>query len=62
MEKEIRSYLIVMRDVRPNGSCLDFTPLVSPTSKRISITIRDLRDTETGEYLDPYQGTLEVAQ
>ena len=60
--EEIRSYLIVMQDVRPDGSCLDFTPLVSPTSKRISITIRDLRESETGEYFDPYQATLEISQ
>jgi hypothetical protein len=60
--EEIRSYLLAMKGVVDEGSCVDFAPYVSPSSKRISFIIRDLRTTGTGDYRDPFGASVEFTQ
>ena len=59
---EIKTYLIAVRGIHPDGSCVDFSPYVSTSTSRISISIRNLRRTETDDFRDPLTLSAETGE
>jgi len=58
--EEIRSYLLAMDGVREQGSCVDFSPHVAASTRKVTFVIRDLRATEAGDYRDPFRVSVEL--
>jgi hypothetical protein len=57
---DLKAYLLAVGGVRPDGSCVDFKPYVSNSTRRISINITNIRKTDTGDPRESYTVSVDV--
>jgi len=51
---ELRVFLVQASGLRAAGSCIDIRSYLSPTTRELMLSVRNLRPTESGDYTDPF--------